>query len=624
MITARMHPSRAAIRDPGRAAWRIALAVLVLLRAGLWLAYAQTPLPTGPISDSWVYVQMAHTWITSGAMPLEVVLHSPLYPHLVGLSMAISGGSWVPLLLFQNASGVLSGLILLAWVRRLSASPLCFWAALLLLVQSGVWLSFEWRLFPVTLCIAAQLLFIECLVRLGEPTGRGSPRVRAHLLGALLGLLAAFLVLMRPNYLVALVLLAVYGIWRIARRELPAIALIYAVAIPVLCATPILIRNHALGAGYSLGTYAGVTFYNGNNPLARGGYTMVPGLSPDISKLNIDARIGASTGELASLTETDRYWMRQGLSYLAGNPGDAAVLMLRKLGLFVSPSEVGGDIGFPFERSQLPSLAFVSAVNFALLLFLALIALPTSAARASPLLIPSAAFFAAAMATCLLFYVQTRYRLTAWPLLIPFASVGVQTLYRGLRGASPGASRRTRGLWAAATLLCVALIAIGIRQAPTRTDRLSGWLNWGGSLERSGAPDAEVLRAFERVLEIDPRSRFGLENLGRFHLERGDLEAARRRLFALVASHPDSSVGHNNLSVLYMREGNWEAARRAAQRSVQLRPTDVSGYANLAKANLELGRVDEACAAYASVAPFLAGDPRAQPLRDACGSPEMP
>ncbi|UCE87566.1 MAG: hypothetical protein JSU66_07585, partial [Deltaproteobacteria bacterium] len=304
-----MRPPLAAIRGPSRAEWATALAALVLVRAVLWLAYARTPIPFGPISDSWVYVQMAHTWLAAGSMPLEVVLHSPLYPHLVGLSMAISGGSWLPLLLLQNAAGVLSGLILLAWVRRLTDAPFCFWAALVLLVQSGVWLSFEWRLFPVTLCIAAQLLFIECFVRLETLGSQAGPRARAHGLGVALGLLAAFLVLMRPNYLVALLLLAAYGIWRSLRRALPAAAVVYALAIPVLCATPILIRNHALGAGYSLGTYAGVTFYNGNNPLARGGYTVVPGLSPEISKLNIDARLAASGDELASLVETDRYWM---------------------------------------------------------------------------------------------------------------------------------------------------------------------------------------------------------------------------------------------------------------------------------------------------------------------------
>ncbi|UCE87638.1 MAG: tetratricopeptide repeat protein, partial [Deltaproteobacteria bacterium] len=279
--------------------------------------------------------------------------------------------------------------------------------------------------------------------------------------------------------------------------------------------------------------------------------------------------------------------------------------------------EVGGDIGFPFERSQIPALAFASGANFALLLLLGAIGLPAIAARAGPLLIPVGAFFAAAMATCLLFYVQTRYRLTAWPLLIPFASIGLERGLGALR-ADAGEPVRTRVLAALALLLCLVSIASAVRQDLTASDRVSGWLNWGGALERSGDADA-ALHAYERILSIEPNSRYALENLSRFHLDRDELEAARRRLFALVAAHPDSAVGHNNLAVLYMREGNWEAARRSALRSVQLRPTEVSGYANLAKANLALGRLEEACQAYAPIAPQLAGDPRAQPLREACG-----
>ncbi len=596
--------------------WTAAAAALVLVRVAFWLAYRHTPIPFGPVSDSWLYLGLARAWNASGQWTVEAAFHSPLYPYLLGWALRPGGDSPVAMLLLQNLAGILSSVLVLVWARRLSSRAWTSWGVLALLVLSGPWIAYEWRLFPVSLAALFQLLFLESAYRLrrARTAGSGSAVLGFAMAG---GVLAGILILLRPNFLLLLPLFAAIGILTARRRTAPGLAALAWVLVPLLLAAPFLARNHALGAGWSLSANSGITFYQGNNLRASGGYARVAGVSADITRQNLDAAGRGEDGIPDSIPGANRYWWNRGLSYLAGHPLAAIRLWGAKLLLLIGPVETGGDIPYSFEMRQVPLLAWFSPVAFTLLLALAAVGLVR--AQASPL--PRAEFAAlllVPLVTSLVFYAMTRYRLPAWPLLLVAAAPGLEETVRVWTRRAGAVSARRRGLVTGAVLAGLVASGAALVAGPSTSARVSGWHNWAVAAEHSG--DAtEAVRAYYHALEILPDQRETLENLSRIQLNRGETDRAERTLRTLLEHHPDSFAGHNNLAAIHLARGRWEEARREARRALELQPGERATYLILAEATARLGLMDEACEALAHL-PNLS--PRYEHLiriRERCG-----
>jgi tetratricopeptide (TPR) repeat protein len=114
------------------------------------------------------------------------------------------------------------------------------------------------------------------------------------------------------------------------------------------------------------------------------------------------------------------------------------------------------------------------------------------------------------------------------------------------------------------------------------------WLDVGLGLEMH-APD-QARRAYQRVLEIDPRHVEALANLGRLLYEHGATEAAivhyRRALEAAGGNHPTAAF---NLGLALEDMGRNRAASDAYQLAVLAEPDFADAHFNLARVHERLG-----------------------------------
>lgn len=369
-------PSAPARPLTAKAKWTLLLAGTLLFiaqRAMLWWSYAGTPIPHVPFADPVVYMDLARTWAAGNPMPEQAVFHPPLYPYLLGLAFRAFGDSMRTMILVQNVAGVLAAMAILGAVIRATGRLRPGLLTLLVLLQGGAWVAYEWRLYPDALSTSLQLFALTTLWLLwagrkesdsppapelpDRDNVRPLPAMPRHALLALTGLLLAATVLLRPNLVLALPLLGAWSLLPSARARLGRCGVVYLLILPALALAPFLVRNHAWGAGYTPAANAGITFAQGNNANATGWYSALPGVSTDITLQNEDAvRIARQHGA-RTLAEADQYWLKQGLAWWRDNPGRGLALAATKARLFFGPRKSAGTCPSNSSRRACPSFA---------------------------------------------------------------------------------------------------------------------------------------------------------------------------------------------------------------------------------------------------------------------------
>ncbi len=571
----------------------IGLAGLIGVRVLLWLAYHPTPIPWSPISDPLIYSDLANGWMAGEPWPEEALYHSPLYPYLLGGLFRLFGPSPYSMILLQNAAGILSGMLLLEWLLRTSKRRSRFWVGLVLLVQSGVWISYEWKLFPVTLAITAQIVIVGLLGLHFRGDSSSNATWKRWTSLTVVGGSLALLILLRSNFLLLLPLFYAAPLIPTLRRRIGVFSMVYVALFATILLVPFLLRNEGLGGGYSLSANSGITFYQGNNEAASGIYTKVAGVSTDILRQNSDARRVARSQGYETVSEANRYWFSQGLEWIRTDPSRAVRLWMKKAFLFFGPQELSGDFPFQFERERILSLRLSSLVNFTFLSVFGLVGLWVLR-REWEWWGPFALFVIASFSTCVIFYVNGRYRIPVWPLLIPPAAVGIDRLGEWSRTDSSTAHPNRRFAGAAAFVAGIALIGFTLPVDLSRPQMVIGWHNWGVASARASLDD-EAVRAYEKVLAIRAGHVPTLENLSRLHLKRRDADRAEATLNRLLRHAPNSYLVHKGMADLRFQQMDWPDARRAADRALAIRPGNRQAQLILAGASIRLHDYESAC-----------------------------
>jgi tetratricopeptide (TPR) repeat protein len=129
--------------------------------------------------------------------------------------------------------------------------------------------------------------------------------------------------------------------------------------------------------------------------------------------------------------------------------------------------------------------------------------------------------------------------------------------------------------------------AVALVASPAE-DTVDHWLDVGIGLELH-APD-QARRAYQKVIELDPRHVEALANLGRIFYEQGATEAAivqyRRALEAAGGNHPIAAF---NLGLALEDVGRNRAATDAYQLAVLADPDFADAHYNLARVHERLG-----------------------------------
>ena len=550
----------------------------------------------------------------------EVFEMSPLYAYVLGVIYRIFGdGPILPRLVQAALGAAVCGLLVLAGRRLFGKIEGALAGTLVALYAPAIY--YDGQVMKTSLEVSLTSLMALAFVG----ASLGAPRMRVRWIfagGILLGLTA----LLRENILVAAPL---FLIWTLAPRPgcpprarlAAAAALVAGTALPIAPAT---LRNILVAREFVLITsLGGENFYTGNSPVASGRYTPPPFVRPDPQFEHEDFRQEAArrAGRPLTRREASNFWYREGVRFIRENPGRYLWLLGDKLLVFWNDFERPDNFSFynfrrfsPLLSSPLPRFAWVAPLG--------LIGIALSWRRWRDLL-PLYLTLAAFVASALIFFTQSRYRIPAVPLLSLFAGHAVVDLARA-------AGRRRWGTlaWVAPALVLVTLLITRdpgntpLFEAQNRSLVAEMYLE-AGRLREAASEYRACIDAIRGLPESDSIPARRVEagahlGLARTLLKIGQVAPAIAEL-RLAARSPREDVrfaAHSMLGVLLAERGDGEGSAEAFGKAADEAPRDLDARMAHAEALARIGRMQEAMQAVEAALRISPSDAEARRLRE--------
>jgi 4-amino-4-deoxy-L-arabinose transferase-like glycosyltransferase len=476
----------------------------------------------------------------------------PLYPYVLGGIYAVFGHSLLAVRLVQCVLGVTTVFLTARLGRALHGPAIGNVAALVVAVyKPSIFYEAEVEKTVLAVCLFQAGVLLSL---------RPSLKARAGA-GVLLGLAG----LARANIFILIPIVLVYahvassGTWR---RRLAHPALVLAGVIAVLI--PVFAHNRRAGGEWALTTSAGQNLYIGNNPLNdTGGYCQLPFVRPTplFEEDDFRAAAEAEVGRPMTANQVSSFWVKKTLAGMADDPAFAAHMMGRKLALLVNDYELPDNQDMYFLERD--SIVMAAPLPTAIWIFpLAALGLVLGLRRRDTRYV--AILVVAFGASIVLFFVQSRFRMPAIPLLAVFAAAGGAWLFDVVR-----ANHRRAIAIAAVALAAVAFVCL---RAPANQDRTLhraiSWQNLAVLHARQGH-HGEAIAAYHESLRLVPHNIGARCDLGMVALDGGD-PGARAELVACVAADPEHADAWVSLGRAHEAAGAPTDARVAYERALEL------------------------------------------------------
>ena len=551
------------MRNPTARTWLLLVVALATLERVVFLASTwNDPVFRIPYLDGAFYHAWARSLATGQGDFHGPYFLGPLYPHFLSLLYRIGSPDPAVARLVQSAIGVAATALVfslasssfgvragvIAACACMLHGPLLFYENVLL--QESLWMALGFS--------AAWLVMV--------------PQRRTLLRAALAGLLVGTAALGRAT---ALAMLPVV-LWVLrtpgGTRWRPAVACVLACGVVI---APVVVRNAKQGA-VAITTNGGINFYAGNGPGANGRFREPPGVAffrnPVFASPEIPPALAARALRVDAIAGTEaaadsRAWTTRTWQSIGHSPARFAGLFLRRAWLISQAREIAQVENYSFHAKRLPLLRLL-LVDFGWLWPFALLGLWSGWSSARRRTLEVAGFVIAALFTCLVFFVTTRYRLAAVPFVAVLAGHGLSSAIGWLRSRA----------WSRVAVASLIVLASGVvtRLGAKPPRGAEGWdaAQMAERLYASGDL-AGAIRYQERAAAILPeRLEVGL-NLALYWSERGasgDLDRAERAVRELVRRAPDRALLHFNLGVLLEQQGRVEEAREAWKEALRLDP----------------------------------------------------
>jgi tetratricopeptide (TPR) repeat protein len=513
---------------PVRVHVAIAVAVALALRlVHLWLLVRADPLLIDPVVDAAGY----HEWaveILADPVGDDVFFQSPLYPYAVALWYAIVGVSWVKAAVGQAILGAVSVLLAAAVTRQVApGKPAAAVVAAWLMALYQPLIYYDALLLKVELTNAFVLLvlwaFLSGMARVQRVCDAGTPpsafvawlRPLSWLIGA--GFLLGLLGLLRGNFYLALPLLLVWciaaptrGDWRLRAARVTAFAAGFAVVVALVS-----VRNKVVADQWVFSSAgSGAVLYIGNNENSpMGDYTHMPFVRTNPKYEEIDFRHEADrrTGRSLTTAEASKYWQQQAIDYSLADPVLTMRRGLHKLALVAESYELGDNYSpkFHAEFSPLgapwfPWWTLVLSLSAGWML---------SRRKGWVLGAPVAIVAVTYIASLVIFFVRSRYRIPLVPCFVVLAAVELVAL-RQLW--TDGHKRRVAVHGAVIAL--VAMISLGLGVPRASGEQLGGWWANLGARHVEAGNTEHGIKLMQKGWQLEPKNSIIHMNLGRVYL----------------------------------------------------------------------------------------------------------
>jgi hypothetical protein len=541
----------------------------------------------------------------------------PLYPYLLAilyrvftynpfvpafLQACLDAGTAVVIYvlardIFQRSDhNVITALVRKQWdlagpnqAKRLGVIAACAWAFFI-----------PAQTYTVILMPTAWFVFAFWLVVWRIAKNKNAPAAKeCLLLGLLIGITAmgiATILVLLPLILAALLIKPKIG--KHKRWQVFGLGAALCFAGVAAGASPCWIHNYFIARDpVVLSAHSGINFWIGNNPIANGYPRFPPGLRAGQAAMLEDSIAVAETaaGHPLKRSEVSDYWSTKARSYISNNFGAWLKLIALKLRNFWNAfqyDDLSIITNLREQRIILPGLSFgiVAALGIPGI-FLAWRFAPQSRWIAAAILLH--------MFSLLAVFVTERYRLAVVPGLLLFAVFGLSILWEScvagnyrrlvvyitlLVGSTIFVSwpQRDPSLWALDAynsgwqalesnnlMLAEDKLAIAYAYVPD-----NGETNFALGNLRLAQGDLDNAKSFyRRVLEIDPKHKGALNNLGVIAFDNRELDFAE--MFFRRAADIDSrnAKTHFLLAKTLFAKGDRAAAKREIERAIYLSPT---------------------------------------------------
>ncbi len=122
------------------------------------------------------------------------------------------------------------------------------------------------------------------------------------------------------------------------------------------------------------------------------------------------------------------------------------------------------------------------------------------------------------------------------------------------------------------------------RGGEERTQRLSAerWFQRGLDLEQSGAAADEIISAYEKAIDLDPKSAGALVNLGTIYFNARKWSEAEKHYTQALEVDPEYALAHFDLANLYDERGDRDRALSHYEAALRISPNYADAHYNVA------------------------------------------
>ncbi len=571
------------------------LAFALLSRLSFILSYLKNnPLSKALILDSHRYDLWAQAIADGRVFESGAFYQAPGYSYFLSMIYRIFDRSLPAVYLIQMFVGIASIFLLYLLAKNYFSERTAHISTILFSLY-GTTIFFESKFLPETIAIFVNLLFLYILSHSDHKSLR-KWRLSTTLLLWVSGLLLGLSCLIRPNMLLLIPFIFLWILLsgslgeasdsieklKISRRLLIASLFLMGVLLIIL---PVTLRNYLEAGDFVLiSLNGGITYAQGNNPYSKGIYTPLPGFSGDIFHQRQEERYYAQAEEGTVLSDADvsTFWFKKGWSFIKKKPAQWAILELKKLFYFFDNYEHSLEYSYPVERKY---LSIISILPYGLIIPLALLGLLVSFPWKGKA--PLVLYLFVLLLTVLIFYMSSRYRLPAVPILCLFSGYGVSFIMDVFKRKD--ISKIILSLFCVAVVSVISFVKIGDIYA---LEEATAYGNLGTAFNGSGLLQ-EALLNFEKQLELDPESAYALFNIGTVLSKMGKNGDAVGYYERAIKLNPNLTEAYNNLGVILVKQGDCSSAEILFLKALRIKPFLLNPYINLLSCYLMRGDIEK-------------------------------
>ena len=538
-----------------------------------------------PVVDARTYVEEG-VYLSSQSWAGRPVpfWQAPLYPYALGLSFWLFGQDLYLPRLFQALLGAGICVLVYALGRRVFPFPVALGAGLVAALY-GPLIYFGGELLPTIPAIFLNLLLLLSLIR--PPSPACWPWLVSGLLLGVCALAVANILLFLPFLL--------FWLWSNNKKAniVPPRVLLQGALLILGCAlivAPVTLRNYLVGGDLVLISHnAGINFYIGNNP----DYDHTVNIRPGQDWIRL-VDTPEKEADIQRPSAKSRFFFDRSWAYITADPLGYLKLLGRKLYLFWHGDEI--------RRNLDPYFARRDSVLLQTLLWKRGLAFPFG--LVGPLALLGLAFFwrgkegrtpqgrlllcfiLAYMLSVVLFFVTSRYRLPAVPILLLFAGFGLYMLWRP--------DHRPKALAGLVGLVVLTNLGAGPMNETGDTQQ-HFWM--GYAYEQKGMV-ANAMREYRAVVEDRPDHQNALLCLANLYTAKGQHADAIELYQQFLRFYPQAASVHLLLGNAYLSDRLYQKAIAVYSDLIPLQPQWAALYGRLGYAYIMAGQPQRAAEAY--------------------------